>query len=160
MNRKHIAKALIMTAAVLLLVFIAGCASAPAEKQEARIQLPARNATLESTGALVFESPNIGWWERTEDRITWDVEVEIGGTYMVSLVASCDPEFPGSTVDVTINGQTVQTTIPSTGGWEYYRILEVATVNLSPGSYELLVQASNVHNRFVANLSEVILDLQ
>lgn len=157
MNRKHFAKALIMSAAVLLLVFIAGCASTPAETVETRITLEARDAVLETTGALIFESPNIGWWESTEDKITWNVDVEVEGTYMISMFISCDPEFPGSTVDATINNQTVQIVIPDTGGWDYYRLMEVGTVDLTPGSHELVVQASNVYNRFVANLSDVIL---
>ncbi|MFW6364094.1 MAG: carbohydrate-binding protein [Spirochaeta sp.] len=164
MNKERLLRGVVITAGALMLAIIAGCASAPAAgdagAEPVRIRLRAENAEMHSNGALVFENPNIGYWETTEDRITWDADVEVGGTYMVSLYAACDPEFPGSIVDVTIDGQTVQVEIPDTGGWQEYRTLEAGTVELSPGSYELVVQASHVDNRFVANLSDVNLVLQ
>ena len=145
-------------AAIAAVVFmLAGCASAPPEPVE--ISLPAANATLHTSGALVLEENegilNVGWWETVDDIVSWEVEIPQDGEYVFSMRAACDPQFPGSIVVLTIDGQSLEVKVRDTGDWLYYVNMEFGSLNVSAGTHTLSLQASHVDNRFVANLRRV-----
>lgn len=146
-------------AILLSFLLVVSCVSTGGSKDPVVITLKANEAVITTSGSMVLEEGesgyNIGWWETTDDEVTWDLEIPVQDDYAVLLNFSCDPQFPGSVVNVTINGETFEGTIFDTGGWTYYASLEVGTINLPPGKYEVLVKAASVANRFVCNLREI-----
>ncbi|MBN2351511.1 MAG: carbohydrate-binding protein [Spirochaetales bacterium] len=121
------------------------------------IKLQAADAKLTTNAQLQYEQSadrdNIGWWEKTDDLIDWTLEVKEAGTYWVMARVSCDPQFPGSEVNVTVNNKVLNFTVPDTGSWTDYVMLNCGSVDLKPGSYPVRVQATKVASRFVCNLA-------
>lgn len=144
-------------AAMLVAIALSSCATAPPEPVE--IRLSAASATLTTSEALVLEEndgiPNVGWWQNTDDLISWELEVPYSGDYLIAMQASCDPEFPGSTVVVTVGDQSLELTVRDTGDWLNYSTMEFGVLSLDKGTYTLSLQASNVVNRFVGNVRRV-----
>jgi hypothetical protein len=158
---------------IIILAFIASCATSgggaaaaasdkPPTEPKTVIKLTAKDAQLVTTGQLVYEEAadrdNIGWWGKTDDQIKWNLEIKEAGTYWVLARASCDPQFPGSVVDVTINNKTMSFKVPDTGSWTDYQLIECGSLELQPGTYPVLVQAKSVANRFVCNLNAMIVE--
>jgi hypothetical protein len=158
---------------VVALALIASCATTgggsaaadtgkPPASPTTVIKLGAKDAQLVTTGQLQYEESdvrnNIGWWGKTDDQIKWNLEVKEAGTYWVIARLSCDPQFPGSTVNVTINGKVMEFKVPDTGSWIDYVDVVAGSVELKPGAYPVLVQAKVVANRFVCNLGYLVVE--
>ena len=146
--------------AVIICVFLVfSCVSGPGPAEEIKITLYAVDAQLETDADLVYvESAEcVGWWSSPNDIITWDLTIEKAGNYQVMVLVSCDPQFPGSTVGVTIGDQKQTFVVPDTGAWSSYSYVEVGTYKLEAKSYKLAVQGVELINRFYANLQKVIL---
>lgn len=138
------------------IIFLTSCLTTSGSSDPVEIKLKAVDSTLETTGNLLIEDGgNIGYWENLEDVVMWDLEIPSNGEYNVFLKMSCDPEFAGSTVAVTIGDQVLEVLILDSGAWSDYKTLEVGSINLKKGSYTIKVQATNILNRFVGNLSYV-----
>lgn len=155
------------TVAVLVLaaLVVVGCATTGGPAEPVTYRLDADDAVLTTSGALVLEEKedgyNVGWWESTDDVISWEFEAEYSTDYAVALQLSCDPQFPGSTIAVTVGNQPVgELVVPDTGDWSTYTTREVGVVSLEAGTHTVELQATNVANRFVANLRRVILTTQ
>jgi len=123
------------------------------------IMLMAPYATLVTNGALVLENgnTNIGWWESLDDQIIWTADIPRRGNYTVKVVYSVAEEFAGSTVNVTVGGETMEWKLESTGDWSNYTTAEVGSVRLSKGSVEVKLQAIDIPDRFVGNVQVVLL---
>ena len=152
-----------MKKAALLVVVVVVAMLAGCSKEPVTITLAAEDADLTTDGALVLEQDNesgaynVGWWETITDEVSWDINVEQAGSYTVSVNYSCDPQFPGSTIVVSVGSQSVQGTIRDTGAWSSYVTQELGTINLQAGTRTVSVRASSVANRFVCNLRTVVL---
>jgi len=138
------------------LIWLASCGTIPSGDLE-EVKLKAGQAELQTQGALVLGSEGnvIGWWESTDDIISWEAEITGKGTYQVQAIISCDPQFPGSQVQVAIGEETKEFIVPDTGAWENYTVMDLGEVKLTPGTYPVRVQALSVNNRFVCNLKEI-----
>ena len=123
------------------------------------LKLMAADAKLTTNAQLQYEQSadrnNIGWWENTDDLIQWTLDVKEAGNYWVMARISCDPQFPGSEVNVTVNNKVLSFKVPDTGSWTDYVTINCGSVQLQPGSYPVKVQASKVANRFVCNLAYI-----
>jgi len=140
---------------IVVIALLVGCAGEPVT-----ITLAAEDATLTSDGALTLEGDdaegyNVGWWETITDEVSWDIDVESAGTYTVTINYACDPEFPGSTVVVSVGDQSVQGTIRDTSAWSSYITQELGEIELESGAQTVSIQASAVANRFVCNLRKI-----
>jgi hypothetical protein len=154
----------LLTAAALL----SSCASAenaaPGGGQAAAVQPPANPTTvitLESKDAklvtqsrLVYNANAncVAWWEKKTDEISWTLEIKEAGEYYVIAAVACDPQFPGSTVGVTVNNQTLTFEVPDTGSWSNYKDIAAGKIALQPGTYPVVVKAIKIPSSFVANL--------
>ncbi|MBN1647255.1 MAG: hypothetical protein JW874_04410 [Spirochaetales bacterium] len=144
----------------LAALVLAGCAGGGSPKEAATLKLEAANAALKTDGNLIVGDTSTGqkvvaWWEKTSDEVSWDLAVENGGDYAVSVKIACDPQFPGSVVEVKIGDQSLEFTVPDTGAWEQFKVMDIGTVKLKKGTYPVLVKAKSVKNRFVCNLMYV-----
>jgi hypothetical protein len=148
--------------AIISVIFIISCVSGPgAAKEEVIIKLHAIDAQLKTNGGLMYEEKEdrecIGWWESPDDEIRWDFDVPADGDYAVTVRLACDTQFPGSTVGVTIGGQTLTFIVPDTYDWETYFDVDIGTVSLKAGPNTVLVKGIELVNRFFGNLQEVVL---
>ena len=154
---------------VLAAFILAGCAGGGASNGPAKepvvLKLNAADAALKTDGNLVIGDTSAGvkvvaWWEKTTDEVSWDLNVDKAGKYTVSVKISMDPQFPGSVVGVTIGSEELEFTVPDTGAWESFKILDIGVVDLKKGTVPVLVKAKSVKNRFVCNLEYVSLTAQ
>ncbi len=143
---------IVIAVTVLLPACITTGGSATAEPTV--ITLESKDAQLVTQDQLVYnEGANcVAWWEKTTDEIKWDLPVQSAGVYDVVASVACDPQFPGSTVGVTVNGKTLTFKVTDTGGWSSYTNVSAGKITLEPGTYPVLVKAIEVPDRFVANL--------
>ncbi|MBN2532217.1 MAG: hypothetical protein JXB88_04965 [Spirochaetales bacterium] len=149
-----------IAAVIICMLFLFSCVSTPKGKP-AKITLSAVDAQLKTTGNLVYEEgpdrDNIGWWEKEDDEIIWTFDVADAGEYKVTVKIACDPQFAGSTVGVTVAGETLPFKVPDTGDWSAFIDVEVGSVKLDVGSQTLVVKGITLANRFFGNLQAVVL---
>ena len=71
---------------------------------------------------LEFESEGryLTNWQSIEDHVAWDVEVRRAGRYRVLLDNACDDGAAGNRFVLTIGDQSVDGTVPGTGGEDRY----------------------------------------
>ncbi|MFW5761744.1 MAG: DUF5077 domain-containing protein, partial [Cyclobacteriaceae bacterium] len=143
-------------------------------KQAPVVAMPAHEATLHQ--GLQYKEGN-GWandwivnWTATAAYASWPIEVVEAGNYQVFLKYNT-PDGPGATVQVTIGKKSIETTIDEPFAGEqiespdrvprkevYERTwgnLEVGTMQLEPGAYELRVTASGIPNQSAMELKGV-----
>lgn len=85
---------------------------------------------------LAFEPApfrNIGYWHSPQDEATWNVDVAKEGRFDVYLDYSCHDDSAGNAYAIDGLGDSVRGRIATTGGWDKYRQVKVATVSLSAG---------------------------
>lgn len=74
-------------------------------------QLPARDAVSHGQIKRSSRHPNCSFfsnWTSSNDRITWDVEVDQAGTYEAVLYYTCPAGDTGATVELSFKEQTLQ----------------------------------------------------
>lgn len=147
-----------MKKSIILMMILLVVAAVPCFA-ETEIVLMAPYATLVTDGALVLEpaNNNVGWWETVDDQIIWRTEVPRRGNYEVKIVYSVAEEFAGSTVDVAIGDKNVEWVVESTTDWGSYTTVNLGKVNLDKGEIQVKLQATDIPDRFVANVQVVIL---
>lgn len=76
--------------------------------------LPARDGEPGGGVKRSAKAPNCSYftnWTRTEDRITWDVEVASAGRYGVVVHYACAKEDVGSTIEVSFRDRRLEATV-------------------------------------------------
>ncbi|MFL2913489.1 MAG: sulfatase-like hydrolase/transferase [Opitutales bacterium] len=127
-------------------------------------QIPARDGTAHGGIKRSNKFPNCSYflnWTSKEDFITWDVEVGESGRYEVELWYACSKKDLGSEIELSLNGESVLTTItkpndpPLVGMKEDrsprsesyakdFRPMKMGTITLQKGKGELKLQAKNL----------------
>ncbi|MBN2441311.1 MAG: hypothetical protein JXJ04_08190 [Spirochaetales bacterium] len=142
---------------VLLAIMLFSCVSTP--KEVPPIYLDSIDAQLTTDAQLVYEEGddrgNVGYWTDPGDIITWNFDIAVKGKYMVYASVSCASEFAGSTIGVTINGETLTFIMPDTYEWSDFYKVEVGSIDLAPGSYTCAVQGIELVERFYGNLKAI-----
>ena len=112
------------------------------------LNLDANDAELHG-GQIKVEThdmrPNIGFWDKADEWVSWKMQVEKLGTYKVSLdVATL---HAGIEVVVELAGQTLSARVPQTGRWDKFQGCGAGRVEIKqPG-----VQEVKIHPRDAAN---------
>jgi hypothetical protein len=155
-----------LLAAVSLAVGLAaaglgGCASQPLGAGSEAITLTAAGAKIVGDNARLASTPReeyIGYWTNTDTYVQWPLNHLRPGTYQVQALYSLDPQFPLSTIAVSLAGQTLTARLASTTNWDDYRALDLGTVKITAaGDETLTVKATNKPMTYVMNLQKVIL---
>ena len=103
--------------------------------------------------------PNIGFWDRSEDWVSWTVRIDKPGTYQVS--ATIATTHQGARFAVEAGGQAPAATAPATGGWDKFRKTEVGTIEFkTAGPHVVKVRATDAASWKAINLAEVKLTPQ
>lgn len=155
---------------LILVLTAAGCATGGAPKEPVSYKLNASDAVLTSpNGNLQLETggdaPNIGWWEKLDDVVSWEVTVEYSCDYTVTVNYSLADTWTGSVVEITVGDQAVQWKTKGTGegSWSNYTNTEIGTVSLEAGTYPVVMkviencEGDNYGQTFVANVRKLTL---
>jgi hypothetical protein len=143
--------------------------------------LPARDGIPHGSVKRSSGAPNSSYfvnWRTTEDRITWDIEVAMAGTYEVVIDYTCPVPDAGSQIELSFRGaklsgkvapgwdpplNTNQDTLPRPDGesqMKEFRPLNLGTVQLEKGRGELALRALQVPGKAVMDVRRVNLTLR
>ncbi len=88
--------------------------------------------------------PNIGFWDRADEWVSWKVQIPQAGTFNVS--ASCAAVQPASEFVVEIGGQQLPGKAAQTGSWDKFQVVQLGPVEIKqPG--ELIVTMRSKDSR-------------
>lgn len=83
--------------------------------------------------------PNIGFWDRADEWISWKVQFPQAGVFAVTT--ACATVHPESHLVVEIAGQTLTGKVAGTGAWEKFQALDLGRFEVKqPGTLELKVR--------------------
>ena len=103
--------------------------------------------------------PNFGYWDSSSATISWFVKVDNGGTFEVSTAGGT--ENAGADILCIFTSQVdrakkqLSFSIPHTASWSTFEPLQPKTVSLTPGLYEVKVQAADPAKWSAINLRAV-----
>jgi arylsulfatase A-like enzyme len=142
--------------------------------------LPARDGVPHGNVTRSARAPNCSYftgWKTTDDRITWNVEVNTAGRYEVEVLYACPKRNVGATVELALNGGKVSAKVneahdPPARGSEHDRVprqgesyvkdfkpLRLGVVELSRGRGELTLRATDIPGDGVIEVRAVTLTL-
>jgi hypothetical protein len=78
------------------------------------VLLHAREAKIHG-GKLRYEAQPLGFWTQRDDWVEWEFQVPGAGVFEVQILQGCGQGNGGAAVEVTVNGQTLATTVLETG---------------------------------------------
>lgn len=143
--------------------------------------LPARDGTPHGGVKRSSSAPNSSYfvnWKSTEDRLTWDIEVNTAGTYDVTIDYTCPVPDAGSAIELSfgnakLSGQvtpgwnpplyTNQDTLPrppAESQMKEFRPLALGTVRLEQGRGPLTLRALAIPGGSVMDVRRVNLTLR
>ncbi|MSU48994.1 MAG: N-acetylgalactosamine 6-sulfate sulfatase [Opitutus sp.] len=143
--------------------------------------LPARDALPHGGVLRSASAPNSSYfvnWTKTDDTITWDIEVHTNGTYDVAIDYTCPVPDAGSTIELSFNGAklagkvapgwdpplyTNQDTIPRPAAeskMKEFRLLNLGVIQLEKGRGLLTLRAPQIVGKTVMDMRQVTLTLR
>jgi alpha-L-fucosidase len=126
-----------------------------------RLSLNAGDATLHGQQLKLEEQggkPDIGFWEKGDEWVSWTAQIAQAGTYHVSAnvaTISGDARFV-----IEVGDQSLNAAPPLTGGWDQFIATEFGTVEIKqPGNLVVKVRAADPAGWKAINLNSVTLAL-
>jgi beta-glucosidase len=87
-----------------------------------KINLPAAEAIITGERLFFAKAKNkTSMWTSGQDRIVWTVKVSQPGLYRAALSLACDDRQAGSTIVLETGDQSLELTVPATGGWDTFK---------------------------------------
>ena len=104
-------------------------------KANGTLSLPASKSELHGT-QFRFEQKygNIGFWNQADEYVTWTIEVPVSGEYKVTLDYACPADVAGNTCKLDCSQEVLRATVPGTGNWDDYQLLDIGTLKLKKGT--------------------------
>ena len=130
-----------------------------AQDNKGNVTLSGRRAVIH--GVMIRFEPlphknTIGFWTRADDWVSWDFDVDRPGTFAVELLQGCAPGSGGSQIDVTVDDQTLTTTVEETGGFQDFVARRIGTLTIAkPGRHTLTVKPRSKPGKAVMDLRQV-----
>ncbi len=145
-----------------------------------RTWLPARDGLPHGGVKRSAPAPNCSYfvnWTRSDDRITWDIDVHTAGDYEVTLLYTCAESDVGSTIELGFGGSSITGTVapawdpplitnqdviprpPAESILKEFWPLKLGVARLKQGRGELSLRATTVAGKEVMHLRGVTLTL-
>ncbi len=145
-----------------------------------RTWLPARDGVAQGGVRRSAAAPNCSYfvnWTRTEDALTWNIDVHTAGKYEVEILYTCAEADVGSTVELSfrehrLTGKvepawdpplyTNQDTLPRPDGesqMKEFRSLALGSIELEAGTDPLVLRALEIPGREVMQVRAVTVTL-
>ena len=142
--------------------------------------LPARDGVPHGTVRRSANAPNCSYftnWTTTDDRITWDVDVNTAGKYRAEVQYTCEQENVGATVELSLGAAKLAAKVteahdPKPYGAENDRVPRVGEsqmkdfkpwgmgeVQLPKGRGSLTLRATDIPGKGVIEVRAVVLTL-
>jgi hypothetical protein len=136
----------------------------PVQADDGTITLHGRDATVLGT-ALRYEpaekKQTLGFWTRATDAAAWSFSVRQPGTFDVEVLQGCGTGQGGSSVRVTIDGDSASAAaldfaVEDTGGFQAFRPRVIGQVRLdAPGEHSLLVQPQAIAKAAACDIRQI-----
>jgi len=122
------------------------------------LQLDAQAATIHGGRArfMVLEGlGNICYWTDPKEWVSWEVQVDQPGQYVVDLRYSCQAGSQGSTFEVALDGQSLKCSIPEdTGTWYDHETMKLGSLRVAAaGKHTLSLKPQQKPGEAVMNLA-------
>ena len=105
---------------------------------------------LETQGEL----PDIGYWDRGDEWVSWTAQIPKAGTYDVSATVATLNAEAGFVVEA--GGETVGAQAPATGSWDKFQTVELGQLQIKqPGELVVKVRAKDKATWKAINLNSV-----
>ena len=109
------------------------------------ITLNPKEATLEGERIRVQDTPpnpNVGYWDKPEERIHWLVEIPEKGSYRVA--GEFGSAAGASSLELTLDGQSLTAEVPQTEEWASTKMIEFGELKFGEsGVYHLVLQPAD-----------------
>ena len=108
------------------------------------LNLSASTAIIHGSGVNTENDgaqPNLGFWDKPEDWVSWDTVVASGGKFEATAFVATE-SFP-TTFNFKIAGQTLVGNVPLTNGWQSYQEISLGTVILKKGKLEATLKPAS-----------------
>ena len=140
--------------------------------------LPARDGVARGTIRRSNTAPNCSYftnWTSTDDRVTWDIEIEQPGEFTAEVFYTCPPADLGTVFELSFMGRTVSGKItaphdpPEVGAqidrvpretesyWKEFWPLSLGLIHLAKGRGELTLRASAIPGKRAGDIRYVAL---
>ncbi len=112
---------------------------------------------VERVGVIGDVTHNIGYWLDPAATASWPIGISGGheGDYGIEIELACADTAAGSRVRFEACGQSLDFTVPATGGWQSYRAVDVGRVTLPAGSHSVVLRALSKPGEAVVNVRQV-----
>ena len=101
-----------------------------------------------------IEKPNIGFWDKPEDWVSWTVRVSAPATYTVT--AQCAAAAGPTEFVVEVDGQTIRGQAPQTKSWDDYATVEVGKLEVkAAGTHTVKIRPREANTWKPLNLMSV-----
>lgn len=131
------------------------------QSADGTIVLPARTAEIRGTQVRYEPVPHkdtLGFWTRTEDRVSWEFTVTRAGSFAVEALQGCGKGQGGSEVEFDFSGQKLRLTVRETGGFQEFRPVVIGTVRFEhAGRFSLMIRPLRKAGAAVMDLRAVTL---
>ncbi|HKD38255.1 MAG TPA: hypothetical protein VKB78_15685 [Pirellulales bacterium] len=129
------------------------------QSKDGTIVLAARDVVIHGTTVRYEPDKNtIGYWFKSEDWVSWDLEITAPGTFVLEVLQGCGSDSAGSHYTVEIADQKLQDKVQDTGSFHNFRLRKIGDVKIDkPGNYTLSVRIDDKPGRAVMDLRAVTL---
>ncbi len=125
------------------------------------LRLSAHLATTHGIN-LRYESPahknTIGYWTRSEDWVSWEVQLATPGRYEVEVLQGCGTGCGGSEVEVSLGESRIRFTVVETGGFQKFLPRRVGVLDVPrPGRFQFALKPQTKPGPAVMDVRQVLL---
>ena len=100
---------------------------------------------------------NIGFWNQSDEYVTWHIEVPASGDYQVIVDYACPDVAAANTCRLNYSNQTLRATVASTGSWDKYEKFNLGTLALTKGADSIRFGAEDEITDWLMDLREITL---
>jgi len=120
-------------------------------------ELAGPSIRVERVGVIGDVTHNLGYWLDPSATASWPIGIggDEAGDFRVDAEVACADASAGSRVRLECAGQSLEFTVPATGGWQSYRTVELGRMALPAGSHRATLRALTKAGEAVVNVREV-----
>ncbi|MBL8760202.1 MAG: alpha-L-fucosidase [Phycisphaerae bacterium] len=117
---------------------------------------------VEMVGAVEDVKYNLGYWLDPAATAAWPIGIDPGsgggdGEYVIEAELGCADASAGARMKLETPGGALEFTVPATGGWQQYRMVELGRVKLAAGEHTVVLRALSKPGEAVVNVRGIVL---